>query len=141
MEPNARPVKAPAKILIVDDNLDFSGALKMYLESQEFRIFDAANSWDALALCARERPDLLILDIYLNGELGLDVARTIAGDPGFYGKPIVIAVSGTVGGALVHSLEYLRENNIDDFVKKPLDMKTVLERIHRHLGMSDFRAP
>ncbi len=54
-----------AKILIVDDDLDLANAFRAILESQQYTVLTAADKAGGMELIRTEKPDLLILDVYL----------------------------------------------------------------------------
>jgi DNA-binding NtrC family response regulator len=66
------------KILIVDDNTDLLMKLRQYLIKKRYRVAIAENSKIAYQKIKTEKPDIVILDIYLNeAKSGLDILRTI----------------------------------------------------------------
>ena len=50
---------------------------------------------EALALIGRERPDLVITDLYLAGESGLDLAHRLTTDPAYVSLPVVLLTGDT----------------------------------------------
>jgi DNA-binding NarL/FixJ family response regulator len=76
----ARPVNVErAKVLILDDHPFFSACLRLALESEpDFTVCRISrNGRDAQAELNVSRPDVLIIDVMLRGENGIDVARAI----------------------------------------------------------------
>jgi two-component system, response regulator PdtaR len=67
------------KILIVEDETIISFGYRLQLEQLGFEVMDAVRSADeAEEALRRERPDVIIMDVYLKGDRnGLDVAREI----------------------------------------------------------------
>ena len=117
------------RILIVEDNHDLRRVVKIFLEESGFETIEAESIKEALKKCAHEQPHLIILDLYLTNELGLDVSSEIAKDPAYYGIPKIIAVSGTVGGELVKTSDFRKQYNIDMFIKKPFDLSELVSGI------------
>jgi len=77
-------------ILVVDDQDELRLLISLSLQSLG-RIVEAANAEQALARFAAERPDLVVLDIWLGpGPSGLDVCRTLRRDPANAGTRIVL---------------------------------------------------
>ena len=56
-----------AKILIVDDEEDIRALIRGILEDESYAVIEAANSSAAFEMIDGEDPDLIILDIWLQG--------------------------------------------------------------------------
>lgn len=66
------------KILLVDDSAYMRGILKKILRASGFDVFvEAADGEEALATYARERPDVVLMDIVMPKMSGLDALRAI----------------------------------------------------------------
>lgn len=84
---------SPAKILVVDDNLDAAQCLASILELSGHNVTVARNGQQAIEIAASERPNILILDIGMPEMNGYEVAQHIRQQP--WGQPmILVAVSG-----------------------------------------------
>ena len=59
-------------ILIADDNQQISGWLRAVLEAEGYRVSEAGDGREAMAAIEREGPDLMILDMYLPVQDGLE---------------------------------------------------------------------
>jgi two-component system, OmpR family, response regulator len=109
-------------IAVVDDEPDITQLLAMYLSTHGMRVSVAASGAELDALMARDRPDLVLLDLGLPGEDGLAVARRLRG-----GGPIgLIIVTGR--GDAVDKVVGL-EIGADDYVTKPFDLRELLARV------------
>src|SRR5277367_3865455 len=64
-------------ILVLDDDVDIRRVLVDYLGENEFRVTPAINGAEALKIFESEPVDLVLLDLRLPGESGLDIARRI----------------------------------------------------------------
>ncbi len=98
VEPPPVPTPDPGaprhRILVVEDNWDFAESLRSILEVAGHEIQVAADGEGALAKAMTFRPDIVLCDIGLPGELdGNAVATAIRRDPK-YGAPHLIALSG-----------------------------------------------
>jgi DNA-binding response OmpR family regulator len=81
---------AEKTILVVDDQDELRLLISLSLQAQG-RIVEASNAEQALALFAAERPDVVVLDIWLGpGLSGLDVCTRLRQDPGNAGIKIVL---------------------------------------------------
>ena len=69
------------KILLVDDEESFCYFVKKNLElTGEFKVFTANNGEEGLEIARKERPDLILLDIFMPGMSGSEVAAKLQED-------------------------------------------------------------
>jgi len=74
-----RPANAP-RLVLAEDHAVLRRALKTLLQYEGFRIVgEASNGREAVAECARLRPEVAVLDVSLPVLNGIDAARAIAG--------------------------------------------------------------
>ncbi len=59
-----------ARILVVDDDPDFVEYLRTVLESAEYKVVSAGNGDQGMLMLAREKPDLVILDVIMSSVSG-----------------------------------------------------------------------
>jgi DNA-binding response OmpR family regulator len=79
------------RILLVDDNQSCAGAVRLLLERQGARVVDVAcRSADAVKLTAGLRPDVVLIDLMLGDECGLDLARLLARDGSSDTPPMIL---------------------------------------------------
>jgi DNA-binding response OmpR family regulator len=64
-------------VCIVDDHVYSVTSLSHFLESNGFRTIFAYNGEEAIKLCRKEKPDVLILDIAMQGKSGFEVAQEL----------------------------------------------------------------
>ena len=70
------------KILIVDDQLQIRKLVEVTLSAEDYRIFQAKSGREAVKMAKEKRPDLIIMDIVMPGEIdGLEATRVIKNDP------------------------------------------------------------
>jgi DNA-binding response OmpR family regulator len=118
-------------IVLVDDDALLRRSLAFNLEQAGYRVSTAANAEDALALAARDAPDLILLDIGLPGMDGLEALRHFRSR---VGAPVIFLTARRRELDEVLGLEL----GADDYVTKPFDLdvllariKTVLRRVER----------
>ena len=84
--------QARSTILIADDFDDTRLLLRTWLERKGYRVIEAENGKEAVAVAESNRPDLIIMDVEMPELDGLSATRRIRALPGFERVPI-IAVS------------------------------------------------
>ncbi len=77
------------KILIVDDERDALFVLEKELTARGYAVIAADNGNRALNLAKSEHPDLIILDIWMPGMDGAEVAAQLKEDPGTKDIPLI----------------------------------------------------
>jgi excisionase family DNA binding protein len=122
------------RLLIVDDEPAIVAMLASFFRSLAlYEVETATNGYSAGALTATFQPDVLIIDYSLGDITGLDVAKTIRSNPTL-AKTRILCMSGFV---TAEESERLLAEGIDDFVKKPLDLMDMQQRVVRLLGLFD----
>lgn len=117
------------KILVVDDEPDIRKYLSLRLKSRNFEVVTARDGVDALEVAAKERPDLVLLDIKMPRLSGYEVLRHLREDPDLTHVPVIFVTA--------HADPKLQEQpqdvQADDFILKPFDMEDMMEKIRRLL--------
>ncbi len=113
-------------VLIVDDEPPIRRLLRTSLNAQGYRTVEAATAAEALASIARDRPDVVILDLGLPDRDGLDVIREVRGASAV---PIVVLTSREAERAKVAALDL----GADDYVTKPVGMDELMARLRAAL--------
>ncbi len=81
------------KILIVDDNTDLNKVLQMSLK-ESYETVSAINGEDAVDLAVTEVPDLIIMDLMMNGMNGFEAIHLIRQVPKTRSIPIIAITAG-----------------------------------------------
>ena len=125
------------KILVVDDDPDILDAVTMILESRGYQVVTAVNGVEGLAKIEEEQPDLMILDLLMPKMDGFGVCKRLQ-EPKwakYKGMPILILSSIREGASRRRwELETALEFDIDDYIEKPIEPDTLLERVSRLLN-------
>jgi DNA-binding response OmpR family regulator len=118
------------RILLIDDDPDFSAAVATYLEANGFTVVRAASGREGLALAARERPALILLDIIMDERTdGLFTEGALRDLPGLAAVPIVV-VSSLYDAEAEFTVPPDRVWGANTaFVRKPVDPSDLLARI------------
>lgn len=110
------------RLLVADDDPQLVRALRITLAAHGYDVLAAADGDEAIALAARSRPDLVLLDLGMPGTDGLAVIHALRG---WTAAPILV-VSGRTGSA--DKVEAL-DAGADDFVTKPFQIDELLARL------------
>lgn len=127
-------MKKPAKILVVDDELSIRQSLSAILEDENFDVFVASDGPQALVVMGQELPDVVLLDIWMPGQDGLDVlSEAKKRFPGL--QFIVMSGHGNIETAVKAT-----KLGAFDFIEKPLSVDKVLIVINNLLSLSRLQA-
>ena len=116
-------------ILALDDDADLRKLLQDYLGSQDFRVSAVARGQEMLAILQHEPVDLLLLDLRLPGENGMELARQVRE---ISQVPILILSGQSDEADRVMGLELAA----DDYMVKPFSPRELLARIRAILRRS-----
>ena len=120
---------APTHVLVVDDDPSVRQMVADYLGDYEMQVTALASGQAIADVTARQTIDLLILDLRLPGENGMDIARQIRTDSNM---PIIMLTSCKEEADRVMALEL----GADDFLTKPFSPRELLARIRALLRRS-----
>lgn len=127
------------RILVVDDSALVAEAVKAKLEASNYDVSLAYSGEEALGRVKEERPDLMILDVYMPGIDGFEVCRIIREDPDTNTLPIVMLSSR---GNIKEKLAGFRAGADDYLVKEfdLLDLPYRVKLVFRLRGMEEKSA-
>ena len=111
-----------AKLLVVDDDPEIQELTKAYLSQQGFTVDCVGSGEEMAAYLAEHSVDLIILDLMLPGEHGLNLARRLKRDDDI---PIIIV---SAQGDDVDRIVGL-EVGADDYIGKPFNPRELLARV------------
>src|SRR2546430_2035779 len=110
------------KILIIEDEEGIIHLLNLYLKNAGYDVAVARDGADGLALHARERPDLVILDIMLPALDGFEVCRRIRA---WSRTPILMLTARSDEDDRINGLEL----GADDYLVKPFSPRELVSRV------------
>lgn len=113
------------RILLVEDEEDIAALIKLQAELAGYKLHVEVDGINGYRAIEREKPDLVILDIMLPGENGLDVCRRVKNNPELKNIPILILSAKGEELDIVLGLEL----GADDYVQKPFSPKVLFSRI------------
>jgi two-component system, OmpR family, phosphate regulon response regulator OmpR len=117
---------AEPHLLVVDDDPRLRELLRRYLTEQGFRVTTAADAADARAKLQSIAFDLLVLDVMMPGEDGLDLTRALRQESRI---PILLLTAMTEPEDRINGLE----RGADDYIGKPFEPRELVLRIRNIL--------
>src|SRR6266478_4963892 len=117
------------RILVVEDQEDNRRILRDLLTSAGYEIIQAENGEEALAAAARERPDLILMDIQLPVLDGYEATRRIKADPALRAIPVIVVTSYALSG----DENKARAAGCDAYVTKPFSPRALLAKIREYV--------
>jgi two-component system, cell cycle response regulator len=114
-----------ARILVVDDVDANIKLLEARLTAEYFEVCTAHSGPEALQICARERADVVLLDVMMPGMDGFEVCRRLKADPSLRHIPVIMVTALDQPSDRVKGLEA----GADDFLTKPVDDVALITRV------------
>ncbi|HET6511099.1 MAG TPA: PAS domain S-box protein [Candidatus Kapabacteria bacterium] len=114
------------RILIVDDDPDQSRLLRRPLEEAGYSVIEVTNSTDCKASILRDRPDIVLLDVVLGKENGLDLGYEIKHDPQYQDIYLLF-----VSGAKITPNEQAvgLEMGAEGYLSRPVNSRELVARV------------
>lgn len=113
-------------LLVVDDDLRLRELLRRYLSESGFRVTTAADAREARANLASLTFDLVVLDVMMPGESGLDLTRALRHE----GRvPVLLLTAMAEPEDRINGLEH----GADDYLSKPFEPRELVLRIRNLL--------
>ena len=125
-EENTSNVKqSDYRVLIVDDDLDFAASLKLILENEDYQPLMAHSEEEALEAVGENAVDLVLLDIRLGQDNGIDLLLKLKEV-----QPDILCVMVTGFGSIETAIQALR-NGAYDYLRKPVNPGELLATLRR----------
>ena len=132
--PLAVAIEVPrARILLVEDEEDMRTLLVDLLRPHH-EVFPVGDGEAALEMLPEVAPDLVISDVMMPGRSGIDLCRTLKGDPRWCHTPVILltALAGSETTLEAYAL------GADDFVTKPFHPQVLLARVTAQLRLRNL---
>jgi Lrp/AsnC family transcriptional regulator for asnA, asnC and gidA len=125
------PSGSPPRVLVVDDDPDFVEFVQLTLSEEGFEVSTAGSGEEALASMRVNRPDLVIMDVMMQGVLdGIQTARAMRTDGDLRDVPILMvsSITDTAFSGLLPRGESLPADN---FMAKPVEVSELVTEARR----------
>ncbi len=124
----------PQKILIVEDNPDFSDLLAISLRFEGYEISLAGNSAQGINKALCDRPDLIITDLYLPDMTAVDAAHELKRNPATAGIPIIVLTAMAIGDWKARALKA----GVAEYLIKPISRSDLLRVVRKLIQSSSL---
>lgn len=114
------------KILIADDDADILFVLKMMLELKGYKV-ELASEGDKVIALSTNKPDLILLDIWMGNYDGREICRQLKNNPATGNIPIILI------SASREIEQSAKDAGANDFVAKPFEQNDLLEKIGQYI--------
>jgi len=118
-----------ARILVVEDSPMNRRILEVLLRGHGYEPVEAEDGNQALEILAKDRPDLILMDMQLPGIDGYELTRRLRADPETRDIPIIAVTANAMAGDDRKALEA----GCDAYVPKPIDTRTFPDLIQTYL--------
>jgi PAS domain S-box-containing protein len=125
----------PATILVVDDIGANRETLRELLDTEDYRLVEAADGPTALRLATETLPDLVLLDVMMPGMDGYEVCRRLRSDKCLAEVPVIIVTALDDQASRLAGIEA----GADDFVTKPFNRAELRARVHSVTRLNRYR--
>lgn len=124
-EKGVSKVTQKKSLLLIEDEEDIAALIKLQADISGYRLHVETDGINGFRAIEREKPDLVILDIMLPGQNGLDICRKMKHSPDLKNIPVIIISAKNEELDVVLGLEL----GADDYVAKPFSPKVLFSRI------------
>ena len=114
------------KILIVDDDVEITKAVRDVVKMAGHDFQSSNDPREGLKLIRDQDQDMVFLDLSMPEFSGIDIIKNLAKDGKIKEKKIVVLTASAVGD---EELDGLVELGIHSFLKKPVDIDAILDKI------------
>ncbi|MDB5223509.1 MAG: response regulator [Chitinophagaceae bacterium] len=119
------------KILMIDDDTDLLEVTEALLAKKGFEVAAHTNWEDALNKIEGFQPQLILLDVFLNGIDGLDICKQLKSMPHTKHIPVLIfSAYPSIAERVIY------EYGADDFIAKPFEVNDLITKMHSVLSQT-----
>ncbi|MDF1534910.1 MAG: response regulator [bacterium] len=120
-----RPQK---KILVIEDDPDIR-SLTGFILRDDYEVISSEDGRKGMEKAREERPDLVLLDIYMAGLSGFEVCRMLKEEPETASIPVIMLTAGAQKDEVSEGYA----SGADDYIIKPFEPGELIERIEKLL--------
>ncbi|MFH1941908.1 MAG: response regulator [bacterium] len=113
-------------VLLVDDDPGIITAFKKLVKREKYMLFTSSLPEDALAMISKKKPEILILNLKLQGPLGIEFLCSIKKNYPVLPVVVITAYSN------IYTMRYISQLGADGYLKMPFDVHEMLDKM-QHL--------
>ncbi len=118
------------KILVVDDNQNFSQLLQCALED-DFDVFTAADGREGIKSAAEILPDLIMMDVMMPNVSGIELVRMLTAEEETRDIPVIVLTGSHMDKGVPELFK--QERNVRDFLSKTTPVMDIVEVVDKVL--------
>lgn len=119
-------------ILYVEDNPDNRMLVRRILLSEDYKLLEATNAFEALEIIKSNKPNLILMDINMPEMDGYTLTARIKTTPGYERVPILAITANVMRGDKEKTLEA----GCDGYIQKPIDFDELIREVEKFLARS-----
>jgi two-component system cell cycle response regulator DivK len=117
------------KVLVVEDDQDNREMVIKVLKHNGYQAIEAVNGQEAVTKARAEKPDLILLDLYIPKMDGYEVTRRLKSDQGLNHIPIIALTAHAMKGDREEALAA----GFDGYIAKPINVRELPQQIEPFL--------
>jgi two-component system cell cycle response regulator DivK len=126
------PIK---RILYIEDNFQNRRLVKKILSAEGYEVLEAEDGLKGIAMVARERPDLILMDINMGGMDGMEATAHLKASD-LRHIPIIALTANAMKG----DKERIMASGCDEYMQKPISRSVLVETVLRFIGPGEKTA-
>ena len=127
------------KILVVEDFPGDQRMITMALEREPYEVITAVDGKEGVEKAKKEKPDVIIMDIMMPEEDGLEACKELKTDPECSNIPIIVHTSIQDSPIILREIQKTTGSPYADaYIDKPCDPNALLETVKRFINLSKF---
>ncbi len=119
----------PVQVLIIEDDLFFRRALTEYLSLEGYEVLSAGGVDELAPILSGTLPDLILCDIALPGQSGLEILKSIRANPTTKDVPVLMLTAAAERSVMREAMQ----DGADDYITKPVTAGEILAAIRARL--------
>ncbi len=124
-------------MLVVEDFEDTRYLMRLELERRGFRVLEATDGEEGVAVAAREQPDIILMDVQLiPGPDGWEATLQLRALPATRAIPVIALTAHAMSGDRERALQA----GFDGYITKPIDIRSFPEAVQQMLAGETFKA-